>query len=1068
MVFILGSVFTAFAQTTQGGNAGTPCNVYAPLVSPTYSNLAVANSTGLLGSDNWSNKERLIDNDLSNSASWTAVLLGSAWIEARDLAATNSNVFPAGFYAGMVINDVDLLSLGASVRITTYLDNVEQESQTFTSLLSTLLDGSGRRRVGFITTRNFNRIRLTVNAGLTVVFTMNAFYAEVFKPCQGPEPSCNLLTPLTRPTFASLIEPTRTGFSGVSVGSISNLDNIVNSSTSDFATVSLNVGILASASVSVRNLAETFPAGYFAGFDLSNSSLVGLSLLGNVTLQTYLNGNLRETISASNLVLDAPILTGSNRQTLGFITSQSFNEIRLTLNQPVGVNLGATQIFSAVIKKYCAGPTLNCNESTSWSNPTFPVLIQSNRTGIDGLACIGCSIDQPQRLIDTSLTNFSTISLLAGVGISGSISVQDPITDYAAGTFVGFDVQNTSLLSVDLLNGLTVRTYLNGVLRETRSGLNDLLSIGTSLLTDDGRRTIGFITGLSFDEVRLTVANTVSVNLGTTRVYQAILKRFCEVNIECNQTYFLTEPAAPVVVNSVRTGIDGVACVACSVTNANQVISASTTDFSTITLAAGVLASGNLSVLDGLSTYPQGSVAGFVIQDVNNLLQLDLFNSLSVCTYNNGLLQECATGSQLIDLAILGNIVGSGSGRVNIGFRTTQRFDEIRLTVRSLASVLQVIRVFSGYVDTRGATDSSLNCCPVLPPTVSSQIVQNTCPSSTVNLNALVTSLTPANTNLVWFNGSDPASSVQVVNPTAVGQSGQYFAFYVNQTAPNSCFSPASLGVNVAISACRVKLRPKVFLQGALFGVNLPDTLMRDDLRQLGRLPLMHPYEALTPISPISAATSAVFSTTGPNAIVDWVFIELRNAADPRVIIDSRPALLQRDGDIVEVDGVSIPEFSVASLTQSYFVVVRHRNHLGVMTANALSMTTEGRLVDFRLASTPTFRISNAALNQAQVVVQQGRALWAGNTEPDTQIIYQGTNNDVNPIFNRVLSDVLNVFGVPTFKSRGYLNADVDLNGEAVFQGSGNDLEFIYQNIINNHPGNVLVLPFFTIREQLP
>jgi len=149
-------------------------------------------------------------------------------------------------------------------------------------------------------------------------------------------------------------------------------------------------------------------------------------------------------------------------------------------------------------------------------------------------------------------------------------------------------------------------------------------------------------------------------------------------------------------------------------------------------------------------------------------------------------------------------------------------------------------------------------------------------------------------------------------------------------------------------------------------------------------------------------------------------------------------------------------------------VAVRHRNHLGVMTATARAMNPAGLVVDFRKAATPTFRFSSSALNQAQVVVQQGRALWAGNAELDRLIIYQGTANDVNPIYTRVITDPLNVFILPTFKARGYYVEDIDMNGEAVFQGTGNDLEFIYQNIISNHPGNALVLPFFTIREQLP
>ena len=39
---------------------------------------------------------------------------------------------------------------------------------------------------------------------------------------------------------------------------------------------------------------------------------------------------------------------------------------------------------------------------------------------------------------------------------------------------------------------------------------------------------------------------------------------------------------------------------------------------------------------------------------------------------------------------------------------------------------------------------------------------------------------------------------------------------------------------------------------------------------------------------------------------MDWVFLEIRNATSPYAIQASKRALVQRDGDIVDVDGVSL------------------------------------------------------------------------------------------------------------------------------------------------------------------
>ena len=72
------------------------------------------------------------------------------------------------------------------------------------------------------------------------------------------------------------------------------------------------------------------------------------------------------------------------------------------------------------------------------------------------------------------------------------------------------------------------------------------------------------------------------------------------------------------------------------------------------------------------------------------------------------------------------------------------------------------------------------------------------------------------------------------------------------------------------------------------------------------------------------------------DAIVDWVYVELRDTRDTN-IVHSRAALLQADGDIVEVDGVSDITFAGVA-TGNYFVVIGHRNHLAVMTAGTIAL----------------------------------------------------------------------------------------------------------------------------------
>ncbi|WP_345271630.1 hypothetical protein, partial [Nibrella viscosa] len=100
---------------------------------------------------------------------------------------------------------------------------------------------------------------------------------------------------------------------------------------------------------------------------------------------------------------------------------------------------------------------------------------------------------------------------------------------------------------------------------------------------------------------------------------------------------------------------------------------------------------------------------------------------------------------------------------------------------------------------------------------------------------------------------------------------------------------------------------------------------------------------------------------------------------------------------------------------------------------------------------------------------------WAGNalednnaTAPHENVIYQGTSNDVNAIYQQVLNASGNVLQSLFYKLKGYYTGDVNMNGEVIYAGTGNDVEYIYQNILKNHSGNLLKQSFFKILEQLP
>jgi hypothetical protein len=105
-----------------------------------------------------------------------------------------------------------------------------------------------------------------------------------------------------------------------------------------------------------------------------------------------------------------------------------------------------------------------------------------------------------------------------------------------------------------------------------------------------------------------------------------------------------------------------------------------------------------------------------------------------------------------------------------------------------------------------------------------------------------------------------------------------------------------------------LKLDIKVFLQGTFSGNQMNTNLTTNNL-----VPLQEPYRALG-YQKVNNATSettteTVLNQTGQNAIVDWVFVELRDKNNPETVVATRSALLKANGAIVDTDGTSAVSF---------------------------------------------------------------------------------------------------------------------------------------------------------------
>jgi hypothetical protein len=215
---------------------------------------------------------------------------------------------------------------------------------------------------------------------------------------------------------------------------------------------------------------------------------------------------------------------------------------------------------------------------------------------------------------------------------------------------------------------------------------------------------------------------------------------------------------------------------------------------------------------------------------------------------------------------------------------------------------------------------------------------------------------------------------------------------------------------------------------------------MHDSLRVLGLIPSVEPYSTApyfqTPINDNSGKNlgPTALNATGPDAIVDWILLEVRDASTMAKVA-TRRALVQRDGEIVDTNGVSPVVFSTVA-PGNYFVSVKHRNHLGVMTLNPVALTLSGGPIDFTQQFLWTKPASPAIVNAPARVYGLTQVLWAGDARANKNTKYNGFQNDKEAVL-AIVSPNFNG-SVP-----GYRVEDVNMDGKVRYNNTDNDRNVI-------------------------
>ena len=308
------------------------------------------------------------------------------------------------------------------------------------------------------------------------------------------------------------------------------------------------------------------------------------------------------------------------------------------------------------------------------------------------------------------------------------------------------------------------------------------------------------------------------------------------------------------------------------------------------------------------------------------------------------------------------------------------------------------------------------------------------------------TDITGTESNLAgyYFNGTDWNSSgethntaTDLISATITNASGELYAM--------------NKFITVGIRA---------LLQGAY---NSATGTMSDALRSgTNVIPLSDPYRSLPYNSSFShinnptteTVASSVFNNQAStnNDIVDWVFVELRNTALPgNTVLQTRSVLIQRDGDIVDVDGISPVTFNnVANGT--YTIAIRHRNHLGLSTnpasprslneTKSTAFTTNA--VELRtMVGTDIYGTSSGFTSSIHPTLGTVNLLWGGNANFNNNVRYTSLSNDKDYILVTTLNN-----SPATVLTNVYSAADINMNKVVRYTGLTNDKDFLYITVL--------------------
>ena len=246
------------------------------------------------------------------------------------------------------------------------------------------------------------------------------------------------------------------------------------------------------------------------------------------------------------------------------------------------------------------------------------------------------------------------------------------------------------------------------------------------------------------------------------------------------------------------------------------------------------------------------------------------------------------------------------------------------------------------------------------------------------------------------------------------------YTVVVNDT--NHCSASNTFTIAISPTCGLVSYRLRVKLEGPY---NSSTDQMTNTLNAIGVIPSSQPYGA----APTHYNGNESVGTM-PSNVTDWVLVSFRTGLTPSTTVYQMAGLMDINGFVKMTNGDSVVTFNGGGNT-SLYVVVQHRNHMGIMTATAMPGAPSPinvALID--LTRLQTYQVGSPSTSGQKVVGNDAGgpiyAMHSGDGDGNFDI----NSNDFVPL----VTD-FNHFNI-------YLRGDFNMDGDC----NSNDIPFWIRN----------------------